>query len=460
MRKKGGVFKKITSVLVALLMVLSTIAISPIKANAATPKGYITVSVERFTLGLGYLIEPVKVPFYSGDNGAKILTRLLDDYGLEYRNTGKVDDTSGLVGSTFYLSYIRDDESKKAQIPKYITDQIKKEKGDLYGRQDSDWLGEFDYTYMSGWMYSVNNVFPGYGAAQYKPKDGDVMRWQYTVWGYGTDLGAVSEWSGDGFCKVANKTKLTKEIAEVNSASNSGKLLANKDIKSAYDNAYKVMKDMTISKSKVDSATKKLSTAVSNFNKPTPIPGKVEAVNGFKVVSTTTSSVKLAWNKVSDCTGYKIYRYDTSSKKYKLIKTISNKNTLTYTDSKKSSSNTYSYKIRAYKSGSKTQYSAYSDILKATTKPLTPKVTVKSTKTKKATISWKNTSSRNSGYEVYMATSKNGDYSLVKTTTAKTYTKTGLTKGKTYYFKVRAYKTVDGTKVYGNYSTVKYVKVK
>ena len=35
MRKKGGVFKKITSVLVALLMVLSTIAISPIKANAA-----------------------------------------------------------------------------------------------------------------------------------------------------------------------------------------------------------------------------------------------------------------------------------------------------------------------------------------------------------------------------------------------------------------------------------------
>ena len=77
-----------------------------------------------------------------------------------------------------------------------------------------------------------------------------------------------------------------------------------------------------------------------------------------------------------------------------------------------------------------------------------------------ATISWKSTSSRNSGYEVYMATSKNGDYSLLKTTTAKTYTKTGLTKGKTYYFKVRAYKTVDGTKVYGNYSTVKYVKVK
>ena len=253
---------------------------------------------------------------------------------------------------------------------------------------------------------------------------------------------------------------LTKEIAKVNSASNKNKLLANKDVKSAYDNAYKVMQDMTISQSKVDTATKELSTAVSNFNKPTPTPGKVEAVNGFKVSSTTTSSVKLAWNKVSDCTGYKIYRYSTSSKSYKLIKTISSKNTLTYTDSGKLSATNYLYKIRAYKSGSKTQYSDYSDRVKATTKPLTPKVTVKSTSTKKATISWTNTSSRNSGYEVYMATSKNGDYSLVKTTTAKTYTKTGLTKGKTYYFKVRAYRTVDGTNIYGNYSTVKYVKVK
>lgn len=458
MRKKGRFLKKITSVLVALLMILSTIAISPIKANAATPKGYITVSVERFTLGLGYLVEPVKVPFYEGDNGANILTRVLEDYGYEYKYTGKINDTSGMVGSTFYLSYIRDDESEKAQIPKYITDQIKKENGDLYGRQNSDWLGEFDYTYMSGWMYSVNNVFPGYGAAQYKPKDGDVMRWQYTVWGYGTDLGAVSKWSGDGFCKVANKTKLTKQIAEVNSASNVNKLLANKDIKTAYDNAYKVMQDMTISQSKVDSATTQLSTAVANFNKVTPT--KVEAVDGFKVSSTTTSSVKLAWNKVNDCTGYKIYRCNPGSTSYTLVKTISNKNTLTYTNTNRSSANTYLYKIRAYKTGSKTLYSDYSDILKATTKPLTPKVTVKSTATKKATISWTNTSSRNSGYKVYMATSKTGKYSLIKTTTAKTFTKTGLTKGKTYYFKVRAYKTVDGTNVYGSYSTVQYVKVK
>jgi len=37
---------------------------------------------------------------------------------------------------------------------------------------------------------------------------------------------------------------------------------------------------------------------------------------------------------------------------------------------------------------------------------------------------------------------------------------TGLTSGKTYYVRVRAYKTVSGTKYYGAWSTVKSVKVK
>ena len=34
------------------------------------------------------------------------------------------------------------------------------------------------------------------------------------------------------------------------------------------------------------------------------------------------------------------------------------------------------------------------------------------------------------------------------------------TKGKTYYFKVRAYRTVDGKNIYSDYSTVKSIKVK
>ncbi|MGM9530743.1 hypothetical protein, partial [Intestinibacter sp.] len=108
MRKKCSVFKKITSILMVFLMVLSVVFISPKEVDAATPKGYVTLCMEKFTLGLGYIIEPVKVPFYEGDNGADIITRAMDDYGYEYDYRGEINDTSGVVGSTFYLASVKD----------------------------------------------------------------------------------------------------------------------------------------------------------------------------------------------------------------------------------------------------------------------------------------------------------------------------------------------------------------
>jgi hypothetical protein len=87
---------------------------------------------------------------------------------------------------------------------------------------------------------------------------------------------------------------------------------------------------------------------------------------------------------------------------------------------------------------------------------------VKSSKAKKATITWSKVTGAD-GYEVYQATSKSGTYSKVKTVTkgsTVSYTKGSLKSGKTYYYKVRAYKTIDGKKVYGSYSAVKSVKVK
>ena len=54
-------------------------------------------------------------------------------------------------------------------------------------------------------------------------------------------------------------------------------------------------------------------------------------------------------------------------------------------------------------------------------------------------------------------------YSNIKTiTSGKTtsYTDSKLTKNKIYYYKVRAYKTINNKKVYGPYSSVKYIKIK
>ena len=49
-----------------------------------------------------------------------------------------------------------------------------------------------------------------------------------------------------------------------------------------------------------------------------------------------------------------------------------------------------------------------------------------------------------------------------KTVTSGTLSKkiTKLRSGKRYYFKVRAYKTADGSRIYGGWSSIKSVKVK
>lgn len=76
--------------------------------------------------------------------------------------------------------------------------------------------------------------------------------------------------------------------------------------------------------------------------------------------------------------------------------------------------------------------------------------------------SWKK-SAVASGYQVVIATNskftKNVEKFTVKGRTAVSKTIKELKKGKTYYVKVRAYKTVNGTKLYGEYSASKKVKL-
>lgn len=81
---------------------------------------------------------------------------------------------------------------------------------------------------------------------------------------------------------------------------------------------------------------------------------------------------------------------------------------------------------------------------------------------KSAKISWKK-QGYVTGYRVYMKTSKNGKWKKVaelKGSNSTSYTKKGLKAGKTYYFRVRAYKTVEDKNYYGAYSASDAAKPK
>lgn len=66
------------------------------------------------------------------------------------------------------------------------------------------------------------------------------------------------------------------------------------------------------------------------------------------------------------------------------------------------------------------------------------------------------------GYEVYRATSKNGTYTLKRTVSNSTtsYTNTDVSRKKGYYYKLRAYRVINGKKVYSSFSDKKYIKTK
>ena len=87
---------------------------------------------------------------------------------------------------------------------------------------------------------------------------------------------------------------------------------------------------------------------------------------------------------------------------------------------------------------------------------------VKTSGTKKLKVSWK-TQTGVSGYQIQYGTKSNfkgAKTKLVSGSSKKSVTLTGLSKKKTYYVRIRAYKTISGKKYYGSWSSKKKIKTK
>ena len=170
----------------------------------------------------------------------------------------------------------------------------------------------------------------------------------------------------------------------------------------------------------------------------------------------TGSGIKLSWNRVSEGSGYKVYR-KTGNGSYSLIKTIENNKTTSFTDKsvKKKNGTKYTYMVRAYKGSG--QNACSGKVIYRLTAPAKPEV--KNSKGKKITVKWKKNTSA-SGYQVKFV---NGSKSRTKTFSGQKSVKktvSGFQKGKTYKVYVRSYKKVSNKKYYSAWSAARSVKVK
>ena len=211
MKKK---IKRLGIPLLVLSILLCQLCAQVLSAPDGDESIQIVLSIEKFTLGQGYIVKPTLLTVEKGVRASIVMRDYFLDQGLTY-NYGVTDEVS-------YISSIQDEDPgmNALAIPPQIMTALET-KGDPYdqpfvlrGREHPQYLGAFDYSGWSGWMYAVNGRFPNVGQMECVMQDGDVMRWQFTVYGYGADLNPENGiWGLDPLTKFAEKEKLTYSVA-------------------------------------------------------------------------------------------------------------------------------------------------------------------------------------------------------------------------------------------------------
>lgn len=162
--------------------------------------------------------------------------------------------------------------------------------------------------------------------------------------------------------------------------------------------------------------------------------------------------VNIKWNKSKSASGYYVYYKKASEKKYTYIKST------TATSLKKANladGCAYTFKVVPYITIDGKKYaSPDGSAVKITTLKKITGVKIKTVSKTHNKISWKNIDGE-TGYQIARSASKTKNYKVVKTVSAKySYAKLKKT-SKKYYYKVRAYKTVDGKRIYAPWSDPK-----
>ncbi len=169
---------------------------------------------------------------------------------------------------------------------------------------------------------------------------------------------------------------------------------------------------------------------------------KVQAKNS------NVSEVTLTWSKIKDAYGYRVYQYNTQTKKWNTV--IKTTRAVSATIKNLEPAENYIFAVRYYsKSGSEIIWSSVSSMMKTTiiTAPAVTKKITSAAEENTVTLNWSKVNGA-TGYRIYRKTSSG--WKAIKTTTATSYTVKKLGSGQKYTFAVKAYTKLGNSTVWSN----------
>ena len=183
------------------------------------------------------------------------------------------------------------------------------------------------------------------------------------------------------------------------------------------------------------------------------------AVKNARVTSTTATWITLEWERNANVTGYAIEQY--KGGKWTQIAVTKNNTTLKFIVKGLNPDTKYSFRIRAYKTnGTKTTYGGYVSMAGTTRIANVAKFNATALSQTAVKLSW----SRNtiaSGYVIEQY--KGGKWTQINVIRDKNVTTMvvgSLAKGTTYSFRMKSFKTVDGSNRFSEYISAKVTTAK
>ena len=184
---------------------------------------------------------------------------------------------------------------------------------------------------------------------------------------------------------------------------------------------------------------------------------KVDEVKGLDIQH-SGDVLGFTWTPNPKLDGYEIYRATKSNGgQFSLYETISGK-VGEYNDEDVEGGELYSYKIRPFRETGGERFGTDGEVIDLVSGLSSPSGLVGRTANNRVVLYWQDRQYA-SGYNVFMAKGKDGEFQQVDTTTENTYSSDKLETDAVYYFRVQPFRKVDDRVIEGTWSTTD-VKVK